>query len=165
MTESADTAVGLRWAEKHSFLDYIARTPGGRAYVAGGVTANTDGEVIFPPADSTESAAAEGIRTFAFGGEVRYLAHGGLLHVIITDPVLTLTGDTGVLTVSAVDQDEQPTRVELVTFTVSAPGDTALPTWQSDDVRLTADGATIFGDVYSAGELMAPLHVHLPPPR
>ncbi|OCB22456.1 HtaA domain-containing protein [Mycobacterium intracellulare] len=162
MTEPKD--VGLRWAVKRSFLDYVARTPDGRAYVAGGVRANADGEVIFPPAEPLEAAVATDTRVFAFGGEVRYLAHGGLLHVIIADPVLTVTGDAGVLTVAAVDEEDQPTRIELVTFTVGVRAlESAPTTWESSEVRLTADGATVFGGVYSAGELMAPLHVHLPP--
>ncbi|MFV8054680.1 HtaA domain-containing protein [Mycobacterium sp. 48b] len=161
------SAVGLRWAVKRSFLEYVARTPDGRAYVAGGVTANAASEVIFPPAgEYSEDHAQTGQRVYGFRGEVRYIAHGGLLHVAITDPVVTVVGDAGNVTITTTDDDGQPARVELVTFTVGArePGapDT---TWEATDVRLSADGVAVFGDVYSAGELMAPLHIQIPPPR
>jgi hypothetical protein len=158
-----DPSVGLRWAVKQSFLSYLARTPDARAFVSGGVRANADSEVIFPPAEKPRTAVGDEV-SLAFTGEVRYLAYSGLLHVIIAEPMLTLRDGVGVLTIAAVDDEERPIRVELVSFTAST-ADMGASEWEAVDVRLTADGATVFGDVYTAGELMAPLYVHLPPPR
>jgi hypothetical protein len=160
-------SVGLRWAVKRSFLDYLARTPGSRAYVAGGVTANSVSEVTFPPAaDAVDQADPSGALVYRFQGEVRYIGHGGLLHVAITDPIVTLAGDIGTLTIASVDEEDRHVRVELATLTVSArtAGDDGI-SWEATDVRLAPAGVAVFGDVYQAGELMAPLYVYLPPTK
>ncbi len=161
---------GLLWAVKPSFISYVSRMPDGKAYLGGGVGVNKDNELLFPfdeeaaensPGD--DSAAAE--RTFCFRGEVAFRAHFGMLSVQISRPQVHLRGADGEL--SVVDPESADTgRLTLVTFTVDGPGiRDGARYWAADDVRLTAAGVPLFGDVYQADEPFAPLMMAIPGPN
>ncbi|BBZ31224.1 hypothetical protein MMAD_55190 (plasmid) [Mycolicibacterium madagascariense] len=156
--------VGLRWAIKHSFLDYVAKTPDGRAYVDQGASVTASNDLVFPPRQARLKGAAGGVDTYEFGGEVHFVAYGGMLYVRIGDPVIHVCGGAGRLTVRSVDDADRSIRVELATFTVGDTGSgVAGPTqWHATDVRLAAEGVPVFADVYSTGEPLAPLQVRLP---
>jgi hypothetical protein len=115
---TASTAFGLQWAVKHSFLAYVARAAGGRAYVDRGALVTSENEVVFPfeqepqPADRTGS-------TLRFGGQVLFVAHGGLLYVRIADPTIRLSDGSGVLTAGATNESGDAVRVGLATFTIT----------------------------------------------
>jgi hypothetical protein len=157
--------VGLQWAIKRSFLSYVARMRG-QGYVDGGASVTSENELVFPLAESQpERGDADAV--IAFRGSAQFTAHGGLLYVLIADPVLTVRDDSATVTVSTLDGDGEPATITLATATLtplsgSAGSDTA--GWESHEVRLTAEGTKVFNEVYGPGELMAPLIVRVPDP-
>lgn len=154
---------GLLWAFKPSFVNYVARTPDGRAYLSGGVTANESNELLFELENhAAPSADGDAAHTFTFRGDVRFQAHLGMLFVRIAEPQVTLRGDEGELTV--IDSESADGgRVRLVTFSVSGPEiSDSLQRWDAADVRLADEGVPFFGDTYEAGEPFAPLTITVP---
>lgn len=153
---------GLLWAFKPSFVDYVARTPDGRAYLSGGVTANESNELLFELEDHAAPADSDADHTFTFRGDVRFQAHLGMLFVRIAEPQVTLRDGEGELTV--IDSESADGgRVRLVTFSVSGPEiSDRLRRWDAVDVRLADEGVPLFGDTYEAGEPFAPLTITVP---
>lgn len=154
MTDGAELP-GLHWGIKASFLDYIARMPDARGTVSSGATPVRADEFVFEPAADRSDAAG----VFEFRGEVRFAAHFGMLYVRIADPVITLGEDVGELSVRYPFGTGPATRLRLVTFTPPAAVTSARQRWSAHDVRLTAEGSEVFGNVYSAGERFEPLMV------
>jgi hypothetical protein len=75
-----------------------------------------------------------------------------------------LRGTDGTLTGADPDSAEGG-RLPQVAFTVAGPGvRDGARYWVADDVRLTAEGAPLFGDVYPADEPFAPLMIAVPSP-
>jgi hypothetical protein len=166
---------GLRWAIKPSFVDYVARARDGRAYLSGGAAVNANNELLFElDGHAVAAAPGEGDRgdgedqgahpghTFTFRGDVRFTAHFGMLFVRIARPQVTVRGLEGELTV--VDP-ESPAgdQLRLVTFTVADQvTEDGVQRLEAADVRLTAEGAVLFGEVYQASEPFAPLMITIP---
>src|SRR5690606_23326833 len=86
---------GLQWGIKSSFLDYVTRMPDGRALAGAGVTVNERGELVFP----FDEEATSSPETFAFGGDVRFSGHFGLLFVQIALPHIVVRDGVGEMTV------------------------------------------------------------------
>ena len=154
---------GLTWTVKHSFLAYLDRTPGSRAFMGNGVTVGENNKLNFGLID-IERPGHEGTATseyhLKFGGDVHFIAHGGMLSLKIKDPEAVIDGTAGRLTVAGQDGAD---RFELVTFAVSERLlDGANEHWDCSDVRLTSDGASLFNDVYGEGEMFDPLGITLP---
>jgi len=147
----------LRWGIKASFLGYVARMPDGRAYLGSGAAVNDRNEMLFP---LDEEASEDG--TFAFGGDVRFSGHFGMLFVQISEPRIVVREGEAEMTV--VDpESEDGKRVRLVTFALTGPSaEDDLERWEAADVRLTEEGVALFGEVYQAGEQFAPLTVTVP---
>jgi Htaa protein len=161
----AEPIIGLRWGIKNSFVQYVRRMPDGRAWVGGGAVPVGAYEVVFPPVEAgtrpTEHGAAD--RFWAFGGDVRFAGHSGLLVVRIAFPVITLRHDTAELTVAGQTEEESARRMPLATLhLVAEPAPEGVERWSSTDVRLTPAGAALFNDVYPAGEVLDPLTLTLP---
>lgn len=149
---------GLRWGIKTSFVGYVARMPDGRAYVGAGAAVNDRNELIFPLDEETTAAPA----TFAFGGDVRFTGHFGLLFVQIAQPRVVVHEGEAELTV--VDPgSKEGKRLRLVTFGLLGPErEDGLERWAATDVRLTPEGVEVFGDVYQPGEPFEPLTITVP---
>jgi hypothetical protein len=156
---------GLRWAVKPSFVDYVARTRDGRAYLSGGVAVNACQELVFQLDTQAPAMAPAGAdHAFTFRGDVRFVAHFGMLFVRIAEPRAVLRGGQGeLLVLDPESADGAPLR--LVTFSVAGPAvEDGRQCWEATDVRLTAEGAELFGDVYAASEPFAPLTITVPAP-
>ncbi len=81
----------------------------------------------------------------------------------IADPHVVLRGTEAELNVVEPFESETKPRIPLVRFTprpgAAPPG---LQTWEAADVRLLAEGAGLFNNVYSVGEPFEPLSITLP---
>lgn len=154
-----DVVPGLYWGVRESFIAYVAGNPDGQVYGDGGVETDGEGTFRFPLA----SAAGEGASwRIAFAGVVRFVAHGGMLDVMLAEPVLELGGEVGALVVTHGEQERRILEVE------SAPPveiDGAWLVFPPLATTLTADGSHLFGDVYPPGEPFDPLQVALPVER
>ena len=159
----AGTAYGLAWSVKRSFLAYLNRTPGSRALMGNGVTVSEDNILNFGlidierPGDANTDTSGYHV---TFGGNVHFVAHGGMLSVRIEEPQAAIDGAAGRLTVTGQDD---AARFALVTFTVAdrlRDGDDER--WNCTDVRLTSDGASLFNDAYSEGEMFDPFTITIP---
>lgn len=164
MSENPAGFVGLRWAVKESFTTYLARMPDGRMSLSEGATLADNQEVVWEPDPKTTFAAGpDADRTMAFRGDVRYGGHGGLLFVQVANPVVTLRGAAGDLTVVDTFSEVEGARITLVTFTVAklieAPGFEMVV---SSDVRLTERGTHLFNDVYQTDEQFEQLSIVWP---
>jgi hypothetical protein len=158
---------GLLWAVKPSFISYVSRMPDGKAYLTGGVGVNADNELVFPLQEHAPPDEQAAGHTFAFGGDVLFRAHYGMLSVRLTSPQVSLraaAGDLAAGELTVLDPDSaEGTRLPLVTFTAAGPavkGGTLY--WAASDVLLTTEGVPLFGDVYQASEPFAPLMIAVP---
>lgn len=149
---------GLQWGIKSSFLDYVTRMPDGRALAGAGVTVNERGELVFP----FDEEATSSPETFAFGGDVRFSGHFGLLFVQIALPHIVVRDGVGEMTVLD-PGSKDGTRLHLVTLGLTGPrSEDGLDRWEATDVRLTPEGVELFGDVYQVGEPFEPLTITIP---
>lgn len=152
---------GLRWGIKTSFLGYVARMPDGRAYLGDGAAVNDRNEIIFPLHEETPAEAGQE-PSFAFGGDVRFSGHFGMLFVQLANPRIAVRGGEGELTILDPESKEDK-RLRLVTFSIAGPeGESGDLCWHAADVRLSEEGVPLFGDVYQAGEPFEPLTVTVP---
>ena len=151
---SADTLTGLEWPFKPSFLSYIAGIPDGRCVIDHGATVSESHGMVFAPAGASDFDPATGEGTVAFVGRVRFSGHFGMLSLDIVDPWIVVHGGAGVLTIATNASDRLP----LVTFDAAfAPS----ADWIATDVRLTTEGAELFGGAYAVGEPFEPFHAAL----
>jgi Htaa protein len=160
-----EPTTGLRWGIKTSFVTYVQRMPDGRGWVGEGAVPVSGNEVVFPPVQAGTRPTEDGgtDRFWAFGGDIRFTGHSGLLFVRIAFPVLTLRDGSAELTVAGQSEEESAERIPLVTLHLEvAPAADGLEVWSGTDVRLTETGAVLFNDVYPAGEAFDPLTLTLP---
>ena len=162
--------------------------PDGRAYLGKGVALNAREELLFELEEEAASTAPDGAvpdgaapdgavpdraapggavpgsadPVFAFRGEVLFRAHMGMLTVLLSRLRIALYGRQGELTVADPEHDDGR-RLRLVTFTVGDPAViSGVKRWDAADVRLTAEGVPLFGDVSPADEPFAPLMITVP---
>lgn len=151
----ADNA--LTWAVRGSFLRYVTVIACGSFDVAGGVTVDGDGVFAFP----VQRVASEGEDwRLSFAGSVHFLAHHGLLDVLIRDPEIVIGPDGGVLaTHTGVDPDELLAVVALGAAAPTRSG--AELTWTAIPSTLAVSAVDLFGTVYPAGTEMAPIGIRV----
>lgn len=151
--------LGLRWAIKRSFLDYIARAPGGRGALADGAVATQDREIIFAPEAVATSPTG---RILSFRGTATFSAHSGALLVPIANPRAKLHGKTGVLTVADPFDREGERRLKLAVFEIDdhviADG---YEHWAASDVKLAPEACVLFNSVYPEFTPLDPLTIIL----
>lgn len=163
VTPAADGA-GLFWGIKRSFLQYIARMPDGDCSVTDGADPDVDARFRF--AVDRISPVVDHEWTVLCRGDVRFAGHHGMLFVQIADPMLTIRGTSGHLSVvdgPAVREGVRDARRTLASFDVVSDPDHADDIVTATGVRLVAEGAEIFNDVYPAGELFDDFRVHAAP--
>jgi hypothetical protein len=155
--------VGLRWAIKRSFLEYIGRAPGGRGTLSDDAVVTEATEVVFTPDLGNPPPPAQEGTVLAFRGAVTFSAHFGMLLVRIANPWVTIQGTHGELTVLDPFQREGDARLRLATFEIDghAIAD-GFERWTAADVRLAPEGCTLFNDVYPAAEPLEPLTIIVP---
>ncbi|MCW2494487.1 HtaA domain-containing protein [Jatrophihabitans sp.] len=149
-----DAPVELLWAVKESFLRYLGNMPGSQIGLGGGAEYTESREFRFTGTDQGER--------FAFTGAVRFTGHGGMLEVLLVEPVIELSGDTGALTVIDVDNPptDPPARVTLAHLERQAADDGLVFATQLADA-----GVALFNGVYPPGEPLAPLRIVTAPDR
>jgi hypothetical protein len=159
---SNDPLVGLRWALKRSFLDYIARAPGGAGSLSDGAVATELKEIVFGPDLRDPPEATEGI-FLAFRGTVTFTGHFGMLFVRISNPWVTIQEARGEITILDPLQEEGAARLRLATFIVDGHGIAdGFEYWTAAEVRLAPEACTLFNDVYPAAEPLEPLAIVIP---
>lgn len=150
---------GLRWAIKYSFLGYVARMPDGQAYLGAGVGVTEQNELVFPLDE--EETRVPGV--FAFGGDVRFAGHYGMLFVPIARPRVEVHAGRAEMTIADPASKDGGARLRLVEFDLAEPEhDGDLERRDATDVRLAAEAVELFGDVYQAGEPFEPLAITVP---
>lgn len=147
---------GLYWGVRESFIAYVSGNPDGQVYGDGGVETDGEGTFRFPLASATHEGGSWRI---AFEGVVRFIAHGGMLDVMLAEPVLELDGASGALIVTHGEQERRILDVEPAAPVEIEGGWLVFPPLAA---TLTADGSTLFGGVYPAGEAFDPLQVAIP---
>lgn len=161
--QSLPGPIGLCWALKRSFLEYIARAPGGRGSLGDGATATDLNEIVFEPDLLDPPAPAKGDTFRAFRGTATFSAHFGMLLVRIASPWVTIHERRGELTVLDPFQRQGDARLRLATFDIDshtiADG---FEHWTAAEVRLAPEACELFNDVYSAGEALEPLSIIVP---
>ena len=160
---TATPLLGLRWAIKRSFLDYIARSPGGGGTLSDGAVATGSREVVFAPDPRRPPVfGAEGA-VHAFQGAVTFTAHFGSLLVKIANPWVTIRGGQGELTVLDPFRLGHSVRLRVAAFGIDdhliADG---FDHWFATDVRLAPEGCGLFNDVYLAGAPLEPITIIVP---
>lgn len=157
--------LGLRWALKRSFLDYIARSPGGSGSLSDGAVAIESRKVVFAPDPRHLPAAGQEGTFYAFRGAVTFRAHFGVLLVQIANPWVTIRDGQGELTVLDPFQREGTARLRIAAFDIEdhliADG---FEHWASTNVRLAPEGCQLFNDVYPAAEPLEPITIIVPTP-
>lgn len=164
----------LTWGVKKSFRDYLAGPIAhGSVAVDGGVTQKPDGTFAFPVTGSWSDPAA-GTAEVRMGGTVRFTGHDGpptcaiehspCLALKISDPVLRVDGDHGVLSADVESKDE--TTHQVVTYTGVELAEVDAAGWATTKDRvtaralpatLTASGAAAFAGFYAAGAELDPI--------
>ncbi len=147
---------GLYWAVRESFVGYVAGSPDGQVFGDGGVETDGEGTFRFPLASETH---AKGRLHLRFEGIVRFIAHGGMLDVMLGSPEITLGDEVGSLVVT-----HGSSELRILDVTPAEPvelegGWRVFPPLMT---TLTAAGSSLFGDVYEAGEPFAPIQIALP---
>lgn len=129
----------LIWPIKRSFVAYV-RGSEGNITLDGGATETTEG-FTFPGPEGDEGA---------FGGSVRFEAHGGMLDVTIANPRFTLQESAGELSVESGDG----ARVTVARLVDIMGSDV-----QTARLLITVEGSRLLGDVYAPGSELDPVRL------
>lgn len=154
---------GMSWLVKESFVRYILRV-GGRIDCEGEARVLKDVGIFFPLQDGQSENVER--HSIAFSGSVHFSAHAGFLDLRITDPVVELGGDSGLLHASIrSDGIAYPSTpfAALGPAPIPVPGDDFFwfPTIPAE---ATSFGSTMLGDVYTEGTPLAPISMRIPRP-
>lgn len=153
---SAD--LGLGWAVKESFVQYVRRSRGSRVWVDGGAAATSTDDFYFPL--RAAETVGDSVVVFYFAGMVGFAAHMGMLSLRVSSPrvEIELSSGAGILSVEQSDGMRRIAHVRLGQPIV----DGAVYMWLGAEVALTAVGAELFEANYAAGERMSPLTLRVP---
>lgn len=147
----------LEWAIRKSFVRYVTLIARGEYTIAGGATEGEDGQFAFP----LRRAVQEGDDwRLSFVGSVHFVAHNGLLDVLIVDPELVVGPGGGVLATHVRGDAD-----ELIAMVVADAASPAVSrkdlVWQEVPTQLATAGAELLGNVYPKGTDMAPLGIRV----
>lgn len=137
---------GLAWPIKSSFLRYVNSDSTAEVTIAAGAGELVRGGYYFTSDEITETR-------FSFRGVVSFRAHGGLLRVVIADPVVDVAD-----AVMLVRVDNEGTLRPLVDLEIppsTRDGDYVM--WQNVRTALREESVPAFGDVYGPGTPFDPL--------
>jgi len=161
---SESDGAGMRWGVKESFVDYIARAPGGQVSVTEGAGFVAESrQFAFPLVDATGFDVAANAGVLEFAGDVRFSGHFGFLYLPLTRPRIEVS--VGVARLSFIvpdgrDGDGEP--VVLAELDWPQPAREGVLLWRSTGVRLASTGAPLFNGSYGAGEPLDAVTISLP---
>ncbi len=170
----AATSGTVTWGVKASFRSYIV-SPGAAGAIAvteGASQAPSNGVFTFPADSGSKDGSAASIDT---RGKLRFLGHGGVLDVTISDVRVSINGTSGTLVVDAVSRVYDPasstpgapqTYDDIVFATLDLSG--VSPTSTSSSYRvasipatLTEAGVPVLAGFYTADTPLDPVTVAL----
>lgn len=151
--EEVQAAGSLYWGVKESFVSYISSA--GKVTVTG--PAGRDGNIFGFPLSSTDAWDAETeTGSLAYAGEVNFFAHGGILNITLTNPVIeVLNENEALLKVEYEGALKTIATVDLSAAERTANDDGSV-TWTGATVIATEGTTDIFGSNYPAGTELAP---------
>ncbi|MCI1017321.1 HtaA domain-containing protein [Microbacterium sp. C5A9] len=147
--------LGFAWSVKDSFLQYIRSMPDGSIRWGDGASVTRDGQFYFPLTSVRQTPAGLDLQ---FGGEVRFVAHRGLLAVTLTNPLIRIVGTSGVLINGSDGARDDLCQIDLTAQT----HDDDVLMWLDAHVALTAAGSDLFAGTYKIDEVMAPMTIRVP---
>ncbi|KAA9149989.1 hypothetical protein F6B41_23090 [Microbacterium lushaniae] len=154
--DASGVVPGLYWGVRDSFLRYVLGNPDGQLYGDDGVETDGDGMFRFPLRTLERTGASWRI---AFGGEVRFSAHFGMLDVALRHPVVELHETGGLLSVEGAGGTRPIVRVERAEPVLVDGSWLVFPPLST---TLTPEGVAVFGDVYAAGTPFDDIRIALP---
>ena len=135
----------LEWGIKDSLLTYIE---------------NVAGEVVCEGAARTEDGfwfPDKQTGGLQFDGSVTFLAHEGVLRVMIMRPAITFESGRCFLTVESTTG--RISIAEVLDWPADGSSSDSTPVLLSD-VALTVAGSQLLGDIYAPWQRMAPISLH-----
>jgi hypothetical protein len=155
--DSGEVAHGMYWGVRDSFVQYVRGNPDGELFGEDGVETDGEGMFRFPLRRAERS---DRVWRLGFGGEVRFRAHFGMLDVSLTRPSVELGPDGGTLRIA------RPGGADLVILTLDPVDPVDLEggwlVFPPVRTQLTAEGVSVFGDVYPEGTEFDALRIALP---
>lgn len=148
---------GLSWPVRRSFAAYVGALADGRIELGAGAAIVPGWDVVF--AEDRVDRTDDGAWIATFAGSVRYRGHGGLLDVTIGAPRLRIDGSEAEIDVVTAP-DGSGARRRIAVGRIAR--DAREHEWIADDLRLTRDGAALFGDMYAAGDPLDAFVVRIP---
>lgn len=152
--ERAD--LGMAWAVKESFVQYVQSMRDGRILLREGAAVTNTRQFYFPFRSLDHSDGHNFV--LQFGGEARFLAHHGLMSVSICNPKIIVGPDGACLSIEQGNEIVHLAHLDLPAVSV----EDGINMWANVPVALTSAGAAVFADSYSAGETLAPLTMRAP---
>lgn len=150
--------LGLSWAIKRSFLDYIGSLPDGSVSATRGATISAASAFCFS-FESSDYDAARGTGVIRFRGDVRLAGHHGMLLVRLLNPWITFTSGSGVLSISTGDGPDRAA-VGFLSPSTPSPVNGSL-VWEHVGVVISPEGSELFDGQYAAGQPMDPLTIRI----
>ena len=141
--------IALWWGVKASLVDYVLTMGEGRIVA--------DHESVAPDGSRVFGFAAEPAEPLRFRGDLRFVAHGGMLDVRLRDPRAEL-GDSPALTADRVSHLEQASRLRIADLVRSAD-DSSWPGFVRFGATLTAEATALFDGMYPRGSELAPVWI------
>ncbi len=148
------TSFTLDWPVKDSLISYMQTLEDG-SVVAIDPAVRSETSFIFAADDQASNFdPATNTGTLQFQGTAQFSGYGGMMNIIIKNPLLELNGETGVLLIAVGGLLSPETLLPLAQLSI-VPGSSPLQA----TVNLTAEGRTVLGEQYSVGQELSPLTV------
>lgn len=147
--------LGFAWSVKDSFLQYIRSMPDGSIHWGEGASVTHDGQFYFPLTSVRQNPTGLELQ---FGGEVRFVAHRGLLAVTFRAPLIRVTRTTAVLINGIEGARDELCQIDLPAQT----HDDDVLMWLNAPTTLTPAGSELFAGTYGLHEVMAPVTIRIP---
>ena len=154
--ERAD--LGMAWAVKDSFVNYVKAMNDGRILLSDGAAVTNTREFYFPFKHLEQPDSTSFV--LHFGGEARFSAHHGFMSVLLRHPRIEVTPDSACLSIEP-EQGREWLRLAELDLPAGLTED-GVTMWDSVVTKLADAGVATFGDSYRAGETLSPLTVRAP---
>lgn len=148
------TSFTLDWSVKDSLIAYMQGLEDGSVVAIEPAVRSQTGFTFAVDEQASNFDADTNTGTLQFLGTAQFSGYGGMMNIIIKNPLIELAGDSGVLLIAVGGLLSPETLIPLAQLTV-VPGASPLQA----TVNLTAEGRTVLGEQYSVGQELSPLTV------